>query len=239
MTNITNQIRWYQIRAWLIHLYTSLGLVTGFLALLAIYAGEARQAFIWFGLAMIIDATDGTMARAFQVKRWAPSFDGRKLDDITDYLNYAFLPIFFAWRMELVSGWMAVVLPVVLIAAVYGFCQSGAKTDDGYFTGFPNFWNLAVLYLYLFAMPQVFNMLILAALSILVFVPIKFVSYSTPRKARLAKLLSLVYAVMLALIILNQGGPVLYLSLIFPLIYMLYPLYQRLRPPISIAGEEI
>jgi phosphatidylcholine synthase len=229
MIKMTQQMRWFKIRAWLVHLYTSLGLVVGFMALLAIHFGEAQQAFIWFFLAMFIDATDGTLARACDVKRWAPSFDGRKLDDITDYLNYAFLPVFFAWRLELVDGWMVAVLPVVLISAVYGFCQTGAKTSDGYFTGFPNFWNLAVVYMYALEMPQWANFLILALFAFLVFVPVKFVSYSTPQKARLAKALSVVYGAMLALIILGMRGPFIYISLILPVIYFLYPVYQRLK----------
>jgi phosphatidylcholine synthase len=237
MIMLQKRMRWFSIRAWLVHFYTSLGLIVGFMALLSIHAGEAQRAFLWFGLALFIDATDGTLARAYDVKRWAPSFDGRKLDDITDYLNYAFLPVFFAWRMELVAGWSTAVLAVVLISAVYGFCQTGAKTNDGYFTGFPNFWNVVMLYLYVFAWPQELNALILAAFSIWVFVPFKYVSFSTPNKTRLAKLLSLVYGAILAMIVLGQNGPVLYLSLVFPLLYMLYPLYIRLKPSTLAMGE--
>jgi phosphatidylcholine synthase len=237
MISSQNHIRWFQTRAWLVHLYTSLGLVVGLMALVAIHNGEAQRAFLWFGLALFIDATDGTLARACDVKRWAPNFDGRKLDDITDYLNYAFLPVFFAWRMELVGGWSVIVLPIVLISAVYGFCQTGAKTNDGHFTGFPNFWNVAVLYLYVFAWPQALNALVMALLSVWVFVPLQYISFSTPTKARLAKLGSLVYGVMLALIVLGQGGPVVYLSLIFPVLYMLYPLYNRLKPSALAVGE--
>jgi phosphatidylcholine synthase len=233
MIELTRRMHWFQIRAWLVHLYTSLGLVVGLMALLAIHNGEAQRAFLWFGLALFIDATDGTLARACDVKRWTPNFDGRKLDDITDYLNYAFLPVFFAWRMELVGGWGVVVLPIVLISAVYGFCQTGAKTNDGHFTGFPNFWNVAVLYLYVFAWPQALNALVMALLSVLVFVPFKYISFSTPTKSRLAKLLSVVYGVILALIVLGQGGPVVYLSLIFPLLYFIYPIYQGMNPVLT------
>jgi phosphatidylcholine synthase len=236
MIELNNRVQWVQVRAWLVHLYTSLGLAVGFMALLAIHAGEAQQAFLWFGLALFIDATDGTLARACDVKRWTPHFDGRKLDDITDYLNYTFLPVFFAWRMELVSGWGVIVLPIVLVSAVYGFCQARAKTDDGHFTGFPNFWNVAVLYLYVFAWPQALNALVMAALSIWVFVPFKYISFSIPGRARLVRLLSLVYGGMLVWIVLGMGQPVAYLSLIFPLFYMLYPLYLRLRSAAPAPG---
>jgi len=46
-------------------------------------------------LAIVIDATDGTLARAWDVKTYTPQFDGRKLGDITDYINYAFI-LFYA-----------------------------------------------------------------------------------------------------------------------------------------------
>ena len=152
--NHIQQLNWRQTRAWSVHLYTSLGLVCGFLALSSILNYDSKQAFFWLGIALIIDATDGTLARKYNIKMWTPGFDGRKLDDITDYLNYAFIPVFFIWRFELISGNWLIVVPLILLASVYGFCQSDAKTDDGYFTGFPNFWNLVALYLFIFQWPE-------------------------------------------------------------------------------------
>ncbi len=142
------------LRAWGVHLYTSLGLVAGFMALLAVFDGHLSRVVGLLGLALFIDATDGTLARVADVKRWTPHFDGRKLDDITDYLNYTFVPVVFAYRYGLVTGLAGqVILGLVLILSAYGFCRVVAKTDDGYFTGFPNFWNILILYLYLFHLP--------------------------------------------------------------------------------------
>ena len=81
------------IRAWAVHFYTSLGLVAGLLALIAVAEGRARDVFIFLGLALWIDATDGILARGWEVIVWTPRFDGRKLDDITDYLNYTLIPV--------------------------------------------------------------------------------------------------------------------------------------------------
>ena len=92
------------ICAWGVHLYTSLGLVAGFLALLAVFDGNLRASWVFLGLALFIDATDGGLARKADVKRWTPHFDGRKLDDIVDYLNYTFIPVVFAYRYGLVIG---------------------------------------------------------------------------------------------------------------------------------------
>ena len=115
-----------------------------------------------------------------------------------------------------------IVLPLVLLSAVYGFCQSTAKTDDGYFTGFPNFWNLVVLYLYIFNWPQIINAFVLAILAILVFVPIKFVSFSTPGRIKIIKGLSLLYFTLLVMIVIYNSQLIAIISLIFPLLYFGY-----------------
>ena len=44
------------------------------------------------------------------------------------------------------------VLVVALVASGYGFCQIPAKTTDGYFVGFPSYWNIVAFYLYLLEM---------------------------------------------------------------------------------------
>ncbi|MDO9084978.1 MAG: hypothetical protein Q7U53_02120 [Anaerolineaceae bacterium] len=216
-------------RAWLVHLYTGLGLMCGFMALYAMVANDPKLVFFWLGVALVIDATDGTFARKFNIKQWTPDFDGRKLDDITDYINYAFLPVFFMWRFDLISGLWILVIPVVLLSSVYGFCQSDAKTNDGYFTGFPNFWNLVALYLFTFQWPVVINGIILVVLSILIFVPFKFVSFSTPGKVRLAKSLSVVYFVLLILMVINASQMIAVISLLFPILYFGYALYLKLN----------
>jgi len=220
-------MNWNLALAWLVHLYTGLGLICGFMALYAMVTYNPKLAFFWLGVALIIDATDGSLARKFNIKHWTPGFDGRKLDDITDYLNYAFLPVFFIWRFELITASWIFVIPFVLLASVYGFCQSEAKTDDGYFTGFPNFWNLVALYLFIFQWPVIINGIIMLILAILIFVPFKFVSFSTPGKIRLTKSLSIVYFVFLILLVWNPSSSIAIISLTFPLLYFGYAIYLK------------
>lgn len=227
-----NKIRWLTLRAWLVHLYTSLGILAGFLAVNAVMQQNARSVFLWLGVALFIDSSDGTLARAWEVKRWAPSFDGRKLDDITDYLNFTFIPVFFAFQMGLVKGAGVVALAAVLISSAYGFCQQAAKTNDGYFTGFPSFWNLLVFYLFLFNFPPTVNALVLAIFSGMVFVPIKYLSFSTPQMQFITKMIAGVYGLLLAWIVIRLDSPHLGLvlfSLLFPLGYMIYPLAEQRR----------
>lgn len=224
--------RFYQARAWSVHLYTSLGLITSFMALAALVAGHPQRFFIYLGIALFIDATDGTLARRWQVKKWAADFDGRKLDDITDYINYAFLPIFFTYRVGLVSGpWVGVLL-ICLLAAAYGFCQGGAKTSDGFFTGFPNFWNLVVFYLYLLKLPEAANIVIFLVLAGLIWVPVKYISFSTVPLRGLTLMLCALYGIVLGILVaqLDNPNPLLVAgSLLVPVYYVAASIYLTVK----------
>jgi len=59
----------------------------------AIFTNHFDIALIWMGVAVLIDATDGTLARRWNVKKYAAGTDGRRLDDIIDFISFAFLPM--------------------------------------------------------------------------------------------------------------------------------------------------
>lgn len=212
-----------KIRAWLVHLYTSLGLIAAFLSIISILNEDARGFFILQSIAMFIDATDGFMARTFKVKIWAPQMDGRKLDDITDYINYTFLPVFFAYRFGMVNESGIIILGIVLITSVYGFCQNCAKTHDGFFTGFPNFWNILIFYLFVFKVEPLATAIILLVFSALIFIPVKFPNYSSKFFKSLLMVISLVFAAPIFIFILNFHQPdmrLIFISLLAPIIYV-------------------
>lgn len=223
--------RFYIIRAWLVHFYTSLGLVIALLSLIALLNNQPQRVFILWGIAMFIDSTDGVMARGFKVKYYVPEFDGRKLDDITDYINYTFIPIFFSVHFGLVQGWGIAAAGVALILAAYGFCRDLAKTTDGFFTGFPNYWNLLVFYLFFFHASPTVTALMLLLFAFLIFVPIEFPSFSAPRYRTLSVALLIVFGVMLGAIVLTGPEPhplLLYGSLFYPLYYTAISVYMTL-----------
>src|SRR5512134_25550 len=84
--------------AWGVHLLTASGAAVGLAALLETARGAPRAALLWLLVALVIDSVDGTLARRADVERWVPRIDGRRLDDIVDYLNYVIVPLFFlAW----------------------------------------------------------------------------------------------------------------------------------------------
>ena len=224
----------YTVRAYAVHLYTSLGLIAALLAMGALISGDIVKVLIFLGISMFIDSTDGTMARAWKVTTWASGVDGRKLDDITDYITYAFIPVVFAYRFGMVHGLGILVLCLVLIFGAYGFVRKTAKTHDGFFTGFPNFWNLLVFYLYIFHATPTANALIMLFFALMIFVPIKYVSYSTRAMRPLTVVMSLLYGLNLAAILWTWDAPDIRLrlaaiSMIFPVYYTALSLYLHFK----------
>jgi phosphatidylcholine synthase len=189
--------------AWGVHFYTALGLVAAAAMALLIVEGTGtafRWVFVLMLAATLIDATDGTLARAVRVKEVLPNFDGRRLDDLIDFLNYVFLPLFLIWRAGLLPPGHEYWLLLPLLASGYGFCQTSAKTDDGYFLGFPSYWNLVAFYLYaLQPLPGWFSVGLLTALALLTFVPARYL-YTTQR-GRLNRITNLLGGVWIGLAI--------------------------------------
>src|SRR4051812_8901113 len=130
------------LAAWAVHLYTALGSVCGFGAVLATVQGGYRRAFLWLVVATFIDATDGVLARAARVRERLPGFDGARLDDIVDYVTYVFAPMFLVYEAGMLpDAWGAAVCAIVLLSSAYGFASLDAKSDDHFFIGFPSYWN--------------------------------------------------------------------------------------------------
>lgn len=183
--------------AWAVHLFTASGAVWGFLAILAIFDQDWRQAILWIIVAVLVDGLDGMLARWADVKTHAPGIDGSLLDNILDYLNYVVVPAFF---LVLAPNLLPVSLrlpaaALILLTSAYQFTQVDAKTDSGedyFFKGFPSYWNVMVLYMLVMGMQPWLNLAFVVFFNILVFVPVKYVYPS--RNNRLRKLtLALTY----------------------------------------------
>ncbi len=163
--------------AWGVHLYTALGAAAGLLAIYYASETEFRASFIAMAAATFIDSSDGPLARLVNVRARTPSFDGTLLDNIVDYLTYTVAPVFLMLEAGVIPDtWAGLFLACsVILASAYGFCQTNAKTDDHYFLGFPNYWNLVAFYLYCLGLPLALGEAILAVLAVMVFVPIKYI----------------------------------------------------------------
>ncbi|MBA2508878.1 MAG: CDP-diacylglycerol O-phosphatidyltransferase [Nocardioidaceae bacterium] len=160
-----------------VHVYTASGSVLALLIVVAAMDGNAIRA-LWLGLiALIIDGTDGMLARRLRVKQTIPWFDGARLDDIVDYLTYAFAPMVLLWTggylPDGAGGAMLAALP--LLASSYQFCRVDAKTDDHFFLGFPSYWNVVAFYVVVLGLGQMSTALLLLACAVLVFVPVRYI----------------------------------------------------------------
>lgn len=210
--------------AWLVHAYTASGVVLALLAARAVIENDFRTAFFWLSLQVVVDATDGLLARRARVAERLPWFDGAALDQIVDYLTYVFVPALLVWRAALVPGtWAIPVASLMLLASAYGFNRTDAKTSDHFFTGWPSYWNVVTFYLLVLDWPSLVNAAVLVAFAILVFIPIRYVYPSrTPILKVTTNALAAVWAI-LVLVMLWQypavSPPVLWASLVFPAYY--------------------
>ncbi|HEY9463796.1 MAG TPA: CDP-alcohol phosphatidyltransferase family protein [Vicinamibacterales bacterium] len=212
--------------AWLVHLYTASGFVLAFLAARAFIEFDYRTGFFWLWVQVFVDATDGLLARRLRVRERIPWFDGAKLDDITDYVAYVFVPALFVWRGAVVpNAWVLPVVAAMLLSSAYGFNRTDAKTSDHFFTGFPSYWNVVTFYLLVARWPSEVNAAILAVFALLVFVPIRYVYPSrTPAWSLVTNVFGAIWAGMLLLMLWQYPAvsPLLFWgSLEYPVYYLL------------------
>jgi phosphatidylcholine synthase len=221
--------------AWIAHFYTGLGAVCALLATLALLRADYRAAFLWLGLQVAIDATDGVLARALKVQEHLPDFDGARLDDIIDYLTYVFVPVLLLLHAGLLPPtWGPVVGSVVLLSSGYGFSQAVAKvkTTDYFFTGFPSYWNLVAFYMYLLDLAPITNALVLLLFAILVFVPLRYVYPTRTKTLRgLTSVLAVAWSVLLLWLtwhLPDKPTAWIMVSLAFPVYYALLSIWLDL-----------
>jgi phosphatidylcholine synthase len=219
---------------YLAHLYTAIGAVLGFLALLATASNDFRSAFLWLFAAALVDASDGWLARRLEVSERLPAFNGAKLDDIVDYITYVFVPCYLLSRTEALPPTFALpVIGAILISSLYGFCREDAKTPDHFFTGFPSYWNIVAFYLYLLQWPTWVNAAVLLMLCGLMFVRTTYVYPSRMPVWQTATILAgLVWGVLLLWLVWTlpeRSTAVAMTSLVFPVYYGILSIYLDRR----------
>lgn len=206
-----------------VHAYTASGMVLALLMVHFAYAGQARTVLWLFLAAMVIDGTDGFLARRLQVKTALPEFDGALLDNIVDYITYAFAPMILLWSTgHLPEGALGgLVAAVPLLAACVQFCRTAAKGggsasdddtsdagEDHHFLGFPSYWNIVAFYLVALQAGAVVSTIVLAACTVLTFVPIKYLYPSrTEWLWRLTMALTTGWLVLYAVIVAQLPDP--------------------------------
>src|ERR1043165_1101811 len=72
--------------------------------------------------------------------------------------RWAFALMLLATFIDSTDGWLG------RLASAYGFSQTNAKTDDGFFLGFPSYWNIVAFYLYVLRLPGALSLAIILLL---------------------------------------------------------------------------
>ena len=208
-----------------LHAYTASGSVLALLIVVAAMDGDAIRA-LWLMLAaLIIDGTDGMLARRLRVGETIPWFDGARLDDIVDYLTYAFAPMVLLWTGDfLPAGWLGPALAALpLMASSYQFCRVDAKTADHFFLGFPSYWNVLAFYVVVLDLSPAVTAVLLVTCTVLVFVPVRYLYPSRTKAFRRTNLaLTAVWLVAYAVLLVQVPDPhpvVVALSLLYLVYY--------------------
>ncbi len=220
---------------WVLHLYTASGTVLALLAVVAAVDGDVTRA-LWILLAaLVIDGTDGMLARRLRVKETIPTFDGARLDDIVDYITYVFVPVVILWT----GGYLptgaggAVLAAVPLLASSYQFCRTDAKTEDHFFLGFPSYWNVVAFYVVVLDLPAVVTAVIVVGCAVLVFVPVKYLYPSRTSTFRALNVgLAAAWVALYAVILLDLPDPhpaAVGLSLAYVGYYLAISVYLTVR----------
>jgi phosphatidylcholine synthase len=227
------------VAAWLVHWYTASGFVLAFLATLAVIQGDYRAAFLYLWVQVAVDATDGWLARRARVAERLPGFSGKTLDDLVDFLTYVFVPALAVWRGGIVpAGWAVALACAMLLSSGFGFSRVKAKTPDHFFTGFPSYWNIVVLYMFVLGLAPWMNAVVLAGLAVLVFVPLRFVYPSrTAVLPVLTNALGVLWAAAMFAVVWrypDASRPLALVSLAYPVYYVALSLFlQFRRPPVT------
>jgi phosphatidylcholine synthase len=155
-----------------VHIFTALGAGIALLALLEAVREHWAAMFAWLGVALVIDAADGPMARRLDVVRLQPNWSGDILDLVVDFVTYVFVPAYAVTASRLLMPVAAPILGIgIAVSGALYFADRRMKSDDNHFRGFPGLWNIAAFYLFLLHWPPVLSSLAIALLIVATFLP--------------------------------------------------------------------
>ena len=165
-----------RLKALLVHYFTAVGAILAMLAMLAAVDERWDLMFLWLVAAFIVDGIDGPLARKFNVKDFAPEYDGVLLDLIIDYLTYVFIPAYALFVSGLLNGWSGwACIIIIAFTSVLYFADTRMKTKDNSFSGFPGCWNMVVLVVFTIQPSWQVILIIVVVLALSMFSNLKFI----------------------------------------------------------------
>jgi phosphatidylcholine synthase len=191
--------------AFSVHILTACGAALALLAMLAATHGNWPLMFLWLGIALVVDAVDGPLARAADVAQVLPRWSGDMLDLVVDYTTYVFVPAYAIAASGLMTeAWAVAAGVVVAITGALYFVDREMKTEGNFFRGFPAVWNLIAFYLLLLRPAPAICAAAVGLFAILTFVPIRTVHPFRVRRFRTVTVALLTLWSALALAALKQ-----------------------------------
>jgi phosphatidylcholine synthase len=178
--------------AFSVHILTAMGAGIALIALLEAVREHWVAMFAWLGVALLIDALDGPIARRLDVARVLPDWSGEMLDLVVDFVTYVFVPAYAITASGLLLPLAAPLLGagIVVTGALY-FADRRMKTSDNHFRGFPALWNGVAFYLFLLHLPPA-----VASLAIAILIGLTFVPFHVVHPVRVARLRGLTLCLM-------------------------------------------
>ncbi len=169
------KVTWPQARAFSVHLLTASGSFLAFLSLVAASEQRWTAMFWWLGLALFVDGIDGPIARKLEVKEILPTWSGELLDNIIDYVTYVLIPAFALYQRGFMGEKLSFLAAAIIVvsSAIY-YADTGMKTKENFFKGFPVVWNMVVFTLFVIEPGQWVSFAVVVIAGILTFVPINF-----------------------------------------------------------------
>jgi phosphatidylcholine synthase len=170
--------------AFSVHVFTALGAGLALLALLEAVREHWAAMFAWLGVALVVDAADGPLARRLDVVRVLPNWSGEVLDLVVDFVTYVFVPAYAITASGLLLPLAAPLLGVgVAVTGALYFADRRMKSPDNHFRGFPGLWNVAAFYLFLLHPSPA-----LASLAVLVLIVATFLPFNVVHPVRVRRL---------------------------------------------------
>lgn len=130
------------------HLWTLTGLAFAALALMSLFEGRYQSAARFCLLVLLVDRTDGTLARTLKVKEKFPGTSGEILDIITDLVGLTFVPMMLFWKEGLfLPGFGAFLVIAATVVASWKYSRKETFLFKGYSVGAPPiFFSLFLFY---------------------------------------------------------------------------------------------
>lgn len=160
--------------SFVVHLWTLTGLVFAALALKAIFENEMDAAARFLLSIILVDFTDGILARRLRVRERMPLISGEIIDYIHDLVGMTFVPMFFFYRENMFLPQLA--FPLVVAATCVATLKYSMKPymlSLGYSIGAPPIFASLFLF-YFLDLGQIVNTTYAILLILWMLLPIRF-----------------------------------------------------------------